>query len=165
MSHFEQDSIELAQILESYDSTFWPRIEGYQCADIDPSFMGFVSIYKGLADIIPKNRIVIDLGCAYASQAYYFREHRGYIGVDVSNCPKVESWNAKYFNMTIADFLESDYFKSFDQGDIFGICIYVPPSHGDNLELTRHNFNNCYTYYPSASDVERKTMVRDDIEY
>jgi hypothetical protein len=51
--------------------------------DIDPDFLGFLEPYEALSRIIPRGRTILDLGCGYAFQSWYFRHHRKYIGVDV----------------------------------------------------------------------------------
>ena len=59
------------------------RIMAQENCEYEPDFMGFTHIYKALSEIIDKDKIVIDFGCYLAAQAYYFKDHFRYIGVDV----------------------------------------------------------------------------------
>ena len=119
--------------------------------DIDGDFLGFTEIYSRLAEIVPKGRIIVDLGCAYAPQAVYFTEHKKYIGVDISDCPKVNTNNSEYHKMTIKEFVEKELPKIKDE-NLFAICSYVPPWHDDNEKLVRENFRYCFVYYPDSRD-------------
>jgi len=143
--------MELNKQIEKADNTFWDRCNKNPMCDIDGEFLGFTEIYKNLAEIIPKERIIIDLGCAYAPQAVYFTEHKKYIGVDVSDCPKVKTNNSEYYIMKIQDFIEKELPKIKDE-NLFAICSYVPPWHGDNEKLVRENFRHCFIYYPDRRD-------------
>jgi hypothetical protein len=142
----------LAQIIGKTDNTFWDRCEKYRMCDIDGEFLGFVEIYEHLAQIIPKKRIIVDLGCAYATQAICFQDFKKYIGVDVSDCPKVKTKNSEYYTMKIQDFIEKEVPK-YEQDELFAICSYVPPWYSDNEKLVRENFRHCFVYYPSHKDI------------
>lgn len=118
-----------------------------QC-DIDGEFLGFVDIYEHLAEIIPLAYTVIDLGCAYAPQAYYFRGHKKYIGVDIARKdePRVVFMtdNMEYHDNGIEEFLEN--YEHVDKE--FAICSYVPNSISNNMTLAKEHFQNVFTYYP-----------------
>jgi hypothetical protein len=139
----------LANEIRIIDPTFWNRCAKYKRCDIDEEFMGFTDIYEHLAQIIPKDRIIVDLGCAYAPQAIYFTEHKKYIGVDLPNfkTPRVKTKNSKYDIMTIKDWIKNELPK-YKKEKIFAICSYVPPWHGDNQKLVRENFLDVFVYYP-----------------
>ncbi len=98
---------------------------GQEWCDIDLSFLGFVTTYKYLSMLIPKNFTVINLGCAYNPQCYYFKDHKRYIAVDASKCLKFKAENCDIFEMTIHQFIES-YKTQFDINETFVICNYVP---------------------------------------
>ena len=51
-------------------------------AELDYTFLGFEDVYKDMLNFVPKDKTIIDLGCGYAAQSYYFRENEKYIGVD-----------------------------------------------------------------------------------
>ena len=113
--------------------------------DIEPEFMGFVSVYKSISEIIPKHWTILDLGCAYAPQCFYFKDHKKYIGVDIFKGVRFRTENTEHVISRISDYIEKqDLFKE----ETFAICSYVPQWGGDNLELTRKSFKNIFTYYP-----------------
>src|SRR3990167_1428049 len=128
----------LSERIAEIDPTFWQRCQDYKNCDIDGEFMGFTDIYEHLAQIIPKERIIVDLGCAYATQAVYFLKHRKYIGVDLPDfdIPRVNTPNSEYFRMKISDWIKTELPK-YNKDKLFGICSYVPPWHDDNEKLVR----------------------------
>ena len=71
-------------------------------AELDISFLGFEDPYRFVKDIARKDMIIIDFGCAYATQSWYFREHEKYIGVDaviiISICHFYHSLSSYSFN-------------------------------------------------------------------
>ena len=125
------------------------RVMKSDYCDIDPEFLGFVGIYERLADIVPLDWTVVDLGCAYAPQAFFFENHAGYIGVDLSGHERFSARNTRHVSMAIADFLR-DEAKSLPQMTTFAICSYVPPWGADNATLARTFFQNVFTFYPAA---------------
>mgnify|MGYP001597436061 CR=1 FL=1 len=45
---------------------------------------GYVCYYKdyiGIADLIPKDKIVVDVGCSFGIQQLLFKDHKRYIGI------------------------------------------------------------------------------------
>lgn len=114
--------------------------------DIDGEFIGFIAIYEKLSKIIPKHFTIIDLGCAYNPQCFYFTKHKAYIAVDESPCEKFQSENCAIYNMKIKKFIDL-YVCDFNLNETFAICSYVPCS-GDCNELIRQTFKNLFVYYP-----------------
>lgn len=51
------------------------RVFGYHECDITPEFLGFTEVYLHLSCIIPTHWTVVDLGCAYAPQAFLFGDY------------------------------------------------------------------------------------------
>ncbi len=102
-----------------------------------------------MSKIIPEHFTVVDLGCAYAPQAFFFEKHRQYIGVDVDDCRRFRGRNTKHVVSTIADFI-NNHAREIERPR-FAICSYVPPWHGDNGRLVRNNFENAFVYYPEGS--------------
>jgi hypothetical protein len=117
--------------------------------------LGFTDIYKHLAKIIPKGRIVVELVCAYATQSIYFTKHKKYIGIDISECPKVKTQNSEYFIMSINEWIDKELSK-YKKEELFAICSYVPPWHHDNEKLVRENFKHLFIFYPSRFDEIKK---------
>jgi len=60
------------------------RVLQQPMCDIEPDFLGFIDKYYHLSKIMPLHFTIIDFGCSYAPQAYYFRKHKQYIGIDFS---------------------------------------------------------------------------------
>ena len=112
--------------------------------DIDGSFLGFVDIYYYLSKIIPKHFTVLDLGCAYASQAYYFRKHKKYIGIDVSIKTRFKFKNTEHKIIDINEELKN--WENENTNEVFAICSYVPI----NTTKLRETFKNVFTFYPSG---------------
>lgn len=141
--------INLAGKIDKIDPTFWKDCRKLEMCDIDEEFMGFTNVYKHLARIIPKTRIIVDLGCAYAPQAIYFQNHKKYIGIDLPDHPirRVKTKNSQYFIMTIRKWIKTELPK-YNQEELFAICSYVPPWYDDNEKLVRENFNHLFVYYP-----------------
>lgn len=117
--------------------------------DIEPSFMGFVRIYRNLSEIIPKHFTVVDLGCAYAPQCWYFRDHAGYIGVDIGDHHRFHMPNTIHYSMSISDFIRDVRPSIIDP--VFAICSYVPPWGEDNMKITQLAFTHAFTYYPDRT--------------
>lgn len=115
--------------------------------EIEPIFIGFTDIYKALSTIIPKHFTVIDLGCCYNPQCYYFIEHKEYIAVDISDCIKWEAPNCRIFTMSIEEFIKT-HLRDFFLEETFAICSYVPEWGADNGKLVREAFKNVFVYYP-----------------
>lgn len=127
---------------------FLERVFNDNGADVDMCFMGFVAIYAALAEIIPKDRVIYDMGCAYAFQSWYFRDHKRYVGVDFMVSPRDRLFlgNAIHHNMTIKDFVKGEKIEN----PHFAICSYVPPWHGDNEKIVRDTFRHMFIFYPEG---------------
>lgn len=129
-----------------------PAILDSGSGDIEPSFLGFVETYKLLAQIIPVGRAVIDLGCAYACQGYYFRHHRVYVGVDpwLETGPHFKVANGRYFAQSINDFIR-DHASEYGGVHSFAICNYVPRWHG-GYRAIQETFPHLFVFYPEHGD-------------
>jgi hypothetical protein len=117
--------------------------------DIDYSFLGFVDIYYYLSKIIPTHFTVVDLGCGYNPQCFFFLEHKKYVAVDsFPNTVRFQSNNCTFYEMDIKQFILENI-KDFDLDETFAICSYVPNWNNKNRQLAREYFKNVFTYYPS----------------
>jgi len=127
------------------------RIVADNCYDINPDFLGFTDIYEHLAEIIPKEYTVVDLGCAYNFQSYYFRFHKKYIAV---NLPGNYHNKINYFKMPNTKLILKpikDFLENYEHDDLeFAICSYVPNWGSKNMELVKRDFQNVFTYYPGG---------------
>ena len=141
---------ELFQIIprEKLDEVF--QTSKTVSAECDYSFLGFEEIYKAVTLFVPKNKVIIDFGCAYAFQSWYFRDYKKYIGVDCGVKPEdvLKTDNSEFFFMTIQDFCRKSFHSlGYSLDDVFAICSYVPD---DNARtLVRMCFPHCLVYYPT----------------
>ena len=129
----------VCELAEKYPKMFKEVLEQDMC-DIDGTFIGFVDIYYYLSKVIPKSWTIVDFGCAYNPQAYYFRKHRAFIGVDVGKRKRFHFENTDLFEGTIADFLKQNPLTE----KVFAICNNVPSG---EKELVRKHYPNCFIYY------------------
>ena len=119
------------------------KILHYESAEHDPTFLGFIQQYEALSRIIPRHFIILDLGCGIALQAWYFRHHKEYLGVDTYKGPRLQLDNVIHFKDDINQFI-ADYDK--DPNTIFTIVNYVPIS----TTRIRKKYNNLFIYYPTT---------------
>lgn len=115
--------------------------------DIDPTFLGFVDVYEKLSEVIPRHFTIVDLGCAYNPQCFFFTEHKKYIAVDFSDCVKFKADNCEIYHMPIEQFIK-EHLHKLDLEETFAICSYVPDWGGENRKMVREAFKNVFTYYP-----------------
>jgi hypothetical protein len=133
------------------------RVLGQDICDIDHEFLGFTDKYLALASVIPLHWTVVDLGCAYAPQAMIFKNHKAYIGVDVSLAERFSAPNTTHYQMSTAEFI-SEFGATFDNDRTFAICSYVPNWYSqDSRRLAREAFKNVFTFYP-AGDPEKPSI-------
>lgn len=138
----------IKNLLDLIPSAQIEAVFGQDMCDIDPEFIGFIQIYEDLSKIIPKHFTIVDLGCGYNPQCFYFKDHKKIISVDCSDIIKFKSENCEIFNKTIVDFIDNDI-ADLDLNTTFAICSYVPPWYGDNMYLVKKTFKNVFTFYPS----------------
>ena len=119
-------------------------------AEMDMSFMAFEEVYKAITLFVPKSKVILDLGCAYAPQSHYFADYRKYIGVDlpIGNDIRFDkNENCIIFLQSIQKFInETLKTLPYKNTDYFAICSYVPDQ--DARKLVRETFENCLVYYP-----------------
>lgn len=126
-------------------------LKDYVC-EYDNEFLGFLDVYAPLEHIIPLDVTVIDLGCAAAFQAHYFRNHAAYIGIDASGSTRYLTPNSRHYVTSIQNYLK--HVTINDQSKVFAVCSYVP-CHDDVYEMIKEKFNNCRIYYPGSIDILR----------
>ena len=131
-------------------------------AECDYSFLGFEEVYKAITLFVPKSKIIIDFGCGYAFQSWYFRDYKKYIGVDIAVTEKdvLKTENSEFYYMSIKEFIrkyvKTDCYgfcdirlpgmESINAENVFAICSYVPDV--EARELVRETFPYCLVYYP-----------------
>jgi hypothetical protein len=120
--------------------------------ELDYTFLGFTEIYEHLSKIIPVNFLVIDFGCYLAAQSYYFRKHKGYIGVDTTKLKRFGFTNTEHYYMSIQLFIQV-LLPRYVPDKIFAICSYVPDE--EAKELVRESCKNVFVFYPCSEYVPR----------
>ena len=111
--------------------------------DIDPSFLAFCDVYRGLSLSIDREYEIYDFGCAYNFQNYYFRNHKKYHAINPNDHGHMVFENTVYVEKTGQEFLQ----KMFEVPEkCFAICSAVPDS--VLPILIKHKFNNCFIWYP-----------------
>lgn len=128
------------------------RVFNQRYADITPEFLGFVETYYYLSKLIPQHWTVVDLGCGYNPQSYFFTNHAHYIAVDIGYIEgelteMFKPPNCGIYRLTVKEFL-FHYLNQLDTKTTFAICNYVPSWYGDNGKITREYFENVYVFYP-----------------
>lgn len=140
-----------ARLLAMLPDDQFERVTNSEVCEIDAGFLGFVAIYERLAEIIPTHWTVVDIGCCYAAQTFFFRSHKAYIGVDLAGIERFCAPNTKHYDMSAEDFIDK-YLGDFEQSTTFAICSYVPLSHAA-CDLVRRSFQNLFVYYPAGESV------------
>lgn len=143
----------LKELKELIPKEQYKEILNQQDCELDGEFLGFITQYKALSMIIPKEYTVIDFGCYAAAQCYFFREHKGYIGVDCDKLKRFEILNTKHFYISVHNFINNIVNKkentlfSVDLRRYFAICNYLPDNIAENL--VKKYFRNCFVFYPA----------------
>lgn len=122
-------------------------------AEQDYTFLGFESVYQAVTLFVPKSKVIIDLGCAYAFQSWYFRDYRKYIGVDNGVCyaDVLETENSEFHFTSIQNFVKNIFPKlGYSTDEVFAICSYVPDENA--REMVRGYFSHCLVYYPTGGN-------------
>lgn len=132
--------------------------------DIDVEFMGFTEQYKALSEIIPKHFTIIDMGCAFAAQSYYFEKHRAYIGVDIFNKAKrFHTNNTTLIICSIQEFIKNRLpIMGLDLESTFAICNYMPDF--EAAKMVREKFPNVFVFYPSRVGNYKKSIIQRNNE-
>ena len=102
-----------------------------------------------LAQLLPLDRTIYDIGCGYAFQSWFFHGHKSYIGIDLN--PVDDRMTFPHTIHIQADACE--WLARDPNPDIvdphFAICSYVPPWGKGNIEaVVRAHFRHCFVYYP-----------------
>ena len=141
-SNDQSDAHELFKLIPN-NQTRW--VFSQKDCELEHDFLGFTEFYKHLSFIIPTHFTIVDLGCGYAPQSFYFTKHKQYIGVDVFEGERFFALNTRHYTKTIQDYVRTDISK-LDLCEVFAICSYVPDE--EAKELVRNTFPNLFVYYP-----------------
>jgi len=122
----------------------------YVDAEINEEFLGFLTVYWHLAQLIPTHWTVIDLGSGYNAQAWIFHAlgHRHYVSVDsFPDIVRFHTPTSTHYTMSIGEFLRQQG-HAFNPKETFAICSYCPMWGEGTTEHIRTIFPNLFVYYP-----------------
>lgn len=115
------------------------------CLEMDYTFLCFEEVYKKVLKHCNKDTIIIDLGCAYMSQAYWFINCKKYIGVDLSfyNNEKFKTRNSDIYIMSGQEFIKDILpILNINDDNIIAICSYVPDKELQQLVKERFKYHH-----------------------
>lgn len=149
------------------------RVMSHGCVELEPDFMCFENLYKAVADYVPTDYTIVDLGCYMAAQCYYFKNHKRYVGVDYYEkrmhssgyVPplRFETENTVHFQMSIDDYL--DEHKTNDK--TYYIMSAVPGIGSDMFD--KHGIENYAWWYPGkhlvAHGCKAQEIAADGVAY
>lgn len=98
-------------------------------AEMDCEFFCFEDVYKKVKEHCTQDTVVIDLGCSYMAQSYWFTDCKKYIGVDLpfKNNVRFESNNSELYLMSGQEFINKVFpTLDLDMENVIAICSYVP---------------------------------------
>lgn len=97
--------------------------------ECDHTFLGFEEVYKAVTLFTQKDTVIIDIGCAYAFQSWYFRNYDKYIGVtlDLQYNDVLHTDNSEFYFMSGQEFIKYAFpALGIKKEKCFAICFYVP---------------------------------------
>ena len=152
--------------------------ESYSAAaEIGPDFMCFEEPYQAAVRVADKDSIILDLGCAYAPQAYYFTDCKQYIGVDMPmvrpehplNYPNIKPEtrfhpdNARFYIMEIQQFIQTVLPKlKLDMNHVIAVCSAVPDTQARQLVID--TFPIHYVSYPGQKTYSTLPLPEKTLE-
>ena len=114
--------------------------------ELDLEFACFEEQYRAVANNVPDDYTIIDFGCYMAAQAYLFKNHEAYIGVDTVDClERFATENTTHYIMSIQEFIKKELPK-YKGKKVYAICNYVPDE--DARDLVTMACENFMVYYP-----------------
>lgn len=98
-------------------------------AEMDCTFLCFENVYMKVKEHCSKDTVIIDLGCAYAPQSYWFTDCKKYIGVDLpfGNNIRFATPNSEFYIMSGQRFIDEVLpTMNLDFENVIAVCSYVP---------------------------------------
>lgn len=120
--------------------------------ELEEDFLGFLNTYEAVSRFVPTKMIIVDFGCYMAAQAYFFKNHRRYIGVDFyelgefSHLERFETSNSIMLKQSIqeaARILPSEY---------YAVCSAVNDASARKI-ISRKYPNHCIRYPNLPDDI------------
>ena len=118
--------------------------------ELDYDFLCFADVYAAVADVIPKDFIIVDFGSYMAAQSYFFQQHRGYIGIDSFDdwwAPGTRRFTTEN-SVMVTGRIEEVVPIIPDAPYIYAVCSYVPDETAQRMVAER--YRNHFVYYPSG---------------
>ena len=122
-------------------------------AEMDGSFLCFEDYYEEVLANTTPDTIILDLGCAYAPQCWYFKDYDRYIGVDLPNFDNIrfQTSNSKFYIMSIQKFIKEILpTLNLNLNKTVAICSMVPDK--EALEMVKETFPRHYVVYPTLTE-------------
>lgn len=130
-------------------------------AEMDQTFLCFEDEYEYVLENTSPNDIIIDLGCAYNPQCWYFKDYDRYIAVDLPMFDDVrfDSGNVEFYIMSIQKFIKEELAKlNLDLNKVVAVCNAVPDEEARKMVV--ETFPRHFVAYPSLGI---KTTIGDGI--
>lgn len=135
-------------------------------AELDYSFLCFDEPYQTTVRVTDENTIILDFGCGYAAQSFYFTGCKQYIGIDLPMSKPLEkdlmhypnikpetrfqSDNAQFYIMSIQRFITGVLPSlRLDKERVIAVCSAVPDAQARQLVID--TFPVHYVSYPGLS--------------
>lgn len=144
---YEEAAKELLSLIPKEEKE---RVFGHPQCEISPEFLGFITTYKALADLIPRDWTIVDFGASYNPQCYYFKNHKRYIAVEPeTGLPMFKAPNCEIFECTTKEFVLCHMNEVLQDEKVFAICNYVQKWYGqDSIRIMKEKFRYVFTFYP-----------------
>lgn len=118
-------------------------------AEMDSTFLCFDDEYRYVLDNTTKDDIIIDLGCGYNAQCFYFKDYNRYIAVDLPfyNDIRFDSGNVEFYLMSIQQFIKEELPKlNLNLNSCVAICNAVPDKEAQQMVVD--TFPRYFVAYP-----------------
>ena len=140
------------------------KLNSFYC-ELEPTglYMGYS--YEAASFIIPKNFVIVDLGCYMGAQGFLFEDFKKYIGIDIfekyfNDSPKrFETSNSEHFCMSIQEFLNSEDFKNLDLNNTYAIMNAVPIK--EEMKEIFDAFPNIIISYPGTQSIAKGIFEKE----
>lgn len=113
-------------------------------AELDCEFLCFENVYKKVKEHCTQDTVVIDLGCSYMAQSYWFTDCKKYIGVDLpfKNNVRFYTNNSELYLMSGQEFIDKVFpTLNLDMENIIAICSYVPDEELQQMVADTFKYN------------------------
>lgn len=146
-------SLKLYERWVKRDPILTKKVMSQDRCEIEPEFMCF-EMYEPLSKMIPKHWTIFDIGCAFAPQCLYFKDHKRYVGVDPGELIRFMTPNTGILQSTVKEWIaEWDCPQGINFEESFAIMSYVPADEYSYF-LVKTHFKNMFIYYPAGNDVK-----------